>query len=112
MLHLLVHGRHVAALHLLQAAFHGGIVALLETGLTFRIRLGALYRQAVKLDRRGDGTGVVELAHDQVTLARGLALLAQGNQFRVRLQGRLALATQRFKPGQYFGCLLYTSRCV
>ena len=55
----------------------------------------------------------MELAHDQVALARGLALLAQGNQFRVRLQGRLALATLRFQPGQHFGFFrMFLPGCV
>ncbi|KAG1176069.1 hypothetical protein G6F35_016509 [Rhizopus arrhizus] len=92
-LQLLVHLRHIAAIHLLQATFQGRQVALLVADLTLGVRLGALDRQAVQADGGADRRGVVELADEQVTLAGRLAGVQVLDQLRVPAQRLLQPAS-------------------
>ena len=100
-LQLAVHRGHVAALQLPEPALDRRQVALLVTGLALGIGLGAFDRQPVQLAGGAQHGGVVEHAQGQVALARGLALLEQGQQPRVRVQRGLALGPLPLQPGQH-----------
>ena len=110
LLELAVHCRHVAALHLLEAALDHRQVALLVAGLARGVGLLLLQGEAVQAHRGAQHAGAVEAAQHQVALLRALAVLDQFHQRRVRGQRRLAGVALGAQPLQHRGFLAALDR--